>query len=48
VDSVEIVWPNGTVQRFTDVPVNRFVTLVEGAASVETHGTAGRRREPPR
>ena len=30
VDSVEVRWPNGTVQRFGEMPANSFVKLVEG------------------
>jgi hypothetical protein len=34
VDSIEVRWPNGAVQRFDDVPANAFVKLVEGAPEV--------------
>jgi len=32
VDWVDIKWPqpSGRVERFTDLPINRYVTLVEG------------------
>jgi len=30
VDSIEVRWPNGTVQRFSEIPANTFVTIVEG------------------
>ena len=31
VDSVEVRWPNGAVQRFREIPANTFVKIVEGA-----------------
>jgi hypothetical protein len=36
VDSIEIRWPNGAVQRFRDVPANTFVKIVEGAQGPQT------------
>jgi predicted NUDIX family NTP pyrophosphohydrolase len=38
VDYVEIKWPqpSGKVERFTDVPIDRYVTIVEGRAKIET------------
>ena len=32
LDSVEIKWPgpNGAVQRFTDLPIDRYITITEG------------------
>ena len=36
IESVEVRWPNGTRQTFTEVPVNAFLAIVEGAASVQT------------
>jgi hypothetical protein len=30
VDFVEVKWPSGAVQRLTDLPVDRYVTVVEG------------------
>ncbi|MEZ5399888.1 MAG: FG-GAP-like repeat-containing protein [Bryobacteraceae bacterium] len=30
IDSLEIRWPSGLVQRFTNPPVNRSITIVEG------------------
>ena len=36
VDSIEVRWPNGAVQRFGDVPANTFVKIVEGAQALET------------
>jgi enediyne biosynthesis protein E4 len=29
VDILEIRWPSGTVQRITDLPVNKYVKIVE-------------------
>jgi hypothetical protein len=43
VDSVEVRWPNGVVQRFLDVPANRFVKIVEGAEAPQTVLTASSR-----
>jgi enediyne biosynthesis protein E4 len=33
MDSVEIKWPlpSGAVERFTDLPLNRYITIVEGS-----------------
>ena len=42
VDSVEIRWSNGTVQRFPEVSANTFVTIVEGVQTID-HRTKGRR-----
>ncbi len=41
VDWVEIKWPqpSGRVERFTDVPVDRYVTIVEGKGKIDP-GTA--------
>ena len=36
VDSLEVRWPNGTVQRFGEVPANAFVKIVEGSAELRT------------
>ncbi len=38
VDFVEIKWPqpSGRVERFTDLPIDRYVTVVEGKGKVET------------
>jgi hypothetical protein len=37
VDSLEIKWPqpSGRVERFTDVPIDRYVTIVEGKGRIE-------------
>ena len=37
IDWLEIKWPqpSGRVERFTDVPVDRYVTIVEGKGKVE-------------
>jgi len=36
VDWLEIKWPqpSGRVERFTDVPIDRYVTIVEGKGSI--------------
>jgi len=33
IDSLEVTWPqpSGKVERFTDLPLNRYITIVEGA-----------------
>jgi enediyne biosynthesis protein E4 len=35
VDSVEVRWPNGTVQRFGEAAANSFVRIVEGMSEVQ-------------
>ena len=37
LDSLEIAWPqpSGRVERFTDLPIDRYVTIVEGKGRVE-------------
>jgi predicted NUDIX family NTP pyrophosphohydrolase len=37
VNWVEIKWPqpSGRVERFTDVPVDRYVTVVEGKGRID-------------
>ena len=38
IDSLEIKWPqpSGRVERFTDLPIDRYVTIVEGKGKIET------------
>jgi enediyne biosynthesis protein E4 len=38
LDFVEITWPqpSGRKERFTDVPIDRYVTIVEGKGKIET------------
>ena len=38
IDVVEIKWPqpSGRVERFTDLPIDRYVTVVEGKGKIET------------
>ena len=43
VDSIEVRWPNGTVQRFREIPANRFVKIVEGAEAPQAILPAGTR-----
>ena len=43
VDSIEVRWPNGVVQRFHDVQANTFVKIVEGAQAPQTILPAGSR-----
>jgi hypothetical protein len=33
IDAVEVRWPNGKVETFTNIPINSFVTLREGDKS---------------
>jgi hypothetical protein len=42
IDSVEVVWPTGNVQRFTGVRANTFIKIVEGAPAPEIVSTARR------
>jgi hypothetical protein len=32
IDSLEVTWPmpSGAVERFSDLPLNRYITIVEG------------------
>ena len=43
VDSVEVRWPNGAVQRFREIPANTFVKIVQGAPVLRTILPAGSR-----
>ena len=38
VDSLEIKWPppSGRVERFTDVPIDRYITIVEGKGRIDS------------
>lgn len=33
IDSLDVAWPqpSGKVEHFTDLPLNRYITIVEGA-----------------
>jgi hypothetical protein len=33
IDSLEVKWPlpSGSAERFTDLPLNRYITIVEGS-----------------
>ena len=37
IDSLEIKWPapSGRVERFANLPIDRYVTIVEGSGRVE-------------
>src|SRR5947208_5241144 len=37
IDTLEIKWPqpSGRLERFTDLPIDRYVTIVEGRGKVE-------------
>jgi hypothetical protein len=39
IDWVEVKWPEpgGTTERFTDLPVDRYITIVEGERSKPVH-----------
>jgi hypothetical protein len=43
VNSVEVRWPNGAVQRFREIHANTFVKIVEGAHAPQTILRAGSR-----
>ena len=30
IDFLELKWPSGRVERFTDLPIDRYITIVEG------------------
>ncbi|MGH9936068.1 MAG: CRTAC1 family protein, partial [Blastocatellia bacterium] len=30
VDAVEVRWPNGTTEKFTNIPINTFISIKEG------------------
>jgi hypothetical protein len=38
IDTLEITWPqpSGRTERFTDLPIDRYVTIVEGKGTIET------------
>jgi hypothetical protein len=37
IDWIEMKWPlpSGRVERFTDVPIDRYVTIVEGKGRID-------------
>jgi hypothetical protein len=37
IDSLEVKWPqpSGAVERFTDLPINRYISIVEGKGKWE-------------
>lgn len=40
IETLEIRWPGGKVDKLTDIPVNQYIRIVEGKGKVEP-GTAG-------
>jgi hypothetical protein len=32
IDSIEIRWPSGTIDKLTNVPLNKYLKVIEGAA----------------
>ena len=38
IDALEITWPqpSGRTERFTDLPIDRYVTIVEGKGKIDT------------
>ena len=42
VDSIEVQWPDGTVQRFGKAPANRFIKIVQGSAPEIVRTSAAR------
>ena len=41
IDLVEVKWPqpSGVVERFTNLPIDRYITLVEGTGEAEANAT---------
>ncbi len=39
IDSVEVKWPSGTVDRITNPPVNQYIRVVEGKGWLSTSAT---------
>jgi enediyne biosynthesis protein E4 len=35
VDAIEVRWPNGAVEKFTNLPANTFISIREGEGSWE-------------
>jgi enediyne biosynthesis protein E4 len=35
IDSLEITWPSGQVQKLTDVPVDQIIAVKEGTGIVQ-------------
>jgi hypothetical protein len=33
VNAIEVRWPNGVVEKFTDLPANTFISIREGEGS---------------
>ncbi len=42
IDKLEIRWPSNQIDRFTDIPVNRILKIVEGTAKLDPMGKAHR------
>jgi len=36
IESLEVRWPSGKVQRFSELPLNAYVTIVEGEARIKS------------
>jgi enediyne biosynthesis protein E4 len=43
IDWVEVKWPqpSGVLERFTNLPIDRYITLVEGSGKAEAKATTG-------
>ncbi len=40
IDSVQIKWPSGQVDRLTDLPINKYIKVVEGQAKAQQYSSA--------
>ena len=40
IDSVQIKWPSGQVDKLTDLPINKYIKVVEGQAKAQQYSSA--------
>ncbi|HEV2664570.1 MAG TPA: CRTAC1 family protein, partial [Blastocatellia bacterium] len=45
IDSVEIKWPGGKVDKITNPPINQYIKVVEGEGIVKTSATASAKQQ---
>jgi hypothetical protein len=43
VDRLEIHWPSGRIDRFSDLPANRYIRITEGEGSRSSTASAAER-----
>jgi hypothetical protein len=43
IERLEVAWPSGTKQTYTDVPLDRIHTLVEGQAQLQPFQANGQK-----